>query len=72
MNIAYDAGVMVGGVLVLLVALAALVLVIAAIVSIVQSPRYPTGIKALWVLAVLAFPLIGSLAWFIFGRNSHA
>lgn len=52
--------------------LATLVLVIAAIVSIVNSRGYTTGIKALWVLAVIAFPVLGSLVWFIFGRTSRA
>lgn len=53
------------------VAVAALVLLIAAIVSVVNSHNYPSGIKALWVLAILAFPLLGPIAWFAFGRNSH-
>lgn len=43
---------------------------IAAIVSILNSRAYTSGLKALWVLAVLAFPFLGSLVWFLIGRNS--
>lgn len=51
--------------------LAVVVFAVAAIVSIVNSRGYTAGIKALWVLAVIAFPVVGSLVWFIIGRRSH-
>lgn len=57
MDGAHNAGLMIGAILGLLVVLAA---VVPVIVSIVQSHRYPTGIKALWVLTVLASPILGS------------
>lgn len=59
------------GVVVAVVALAWLALIITAFVSIAQSRSYSSGIKALWVLAVLAFPFLGPLAWFLIGRHSH-
>lgn len=51
--------------------LAVLALMLAAVVSVANSRSYTPGIKALWVLAVLAFPILGSLAWFAIGRHSH-
>lgn len=59
------------GVIGLLFTIAYIALAIAAIVSILNSRSYTSGLKALWILAVLAFPLVGSLVWFIVGRNSH-
>lgn len=47
-----------------------LILVIAAIVSILRSPILAGAGKAVWILLVLCFPLIGSVVWFIWGRNS--
>lgn len=61
-------GVIIGGIF----SLAYIALAIAAIVSILGSSKYTSGLKALWVLGVLAFPFLGSLAWFIVGRNSSA
>lgn len=55
-----------------LLTLAYIALAIAAIVSIINSRSYTSGLKALWVLAVLAFPLVGSLVWFFVGRTSRA
>lgn len=37
-----------------------------AIVKTVQSGA-STGAKVLWILAVLIFPLVGFLAWLLFG-----
>ena len=48
-----------------------IVLFLAAVVSIVNSRSYSAGLKVLWILAVLAFPLLGPLAWFLIGKNSH-
>lgn len=54
-----------------LIGIGYLVLVIAAIISIINSTNYTSGLKALWVLAVLAFPFLGSVIWFVVGRNSR-
>lgn len=45
-----------------------LVLTIGALVSILRS-RLGGGMKFLWVVLVLAAPLLGSLAWFAIGRR---
>ncbi len=46
-----------------------LVLVIWAIVSVVGSSA-STGTKVIWVLALLFLPLLGFIAWLIFGPRS--
>ncbi|MFN2287211.1 MAG: PLDc N-terminal domain-containing protein [Chromatocurvus sp.] len=43
-----------------------LALVIYAIIKTVQSSA-GTGAKVIWTLVLLVLPLIGLLAWFIFG-----
>lgn len=41
-----------------------------AVVSIARN-RTASGLeKAVWVLIVLAFPLVGALLWFVIGRGS--
>jgi hypothetical protein len=40
-----------------------------ALVSILGSGRYSSLGKLLWILAVFAFPFLGSLAWFTIGRK---
>lgn len=47
-----------------------LALFVGALVSISRSTNYNTGGKALWVLVCFAFPLVGPLVWFGFGKNS--
>ncbi|OZD12089.1 MULTISPECIES: PLD nuclease N-terminal domain-containing protein [Nocardiaceae] len=56
--------------LILVIVLGACVLFVAALVSIVRSRSYTSSGKALWVLAVFAFPFLGPLVWFVWGRNS--
>lgn len=46
-----------------------LVLVIWAIVSVIGSTA-STGTKVIWVLALLFLPLLGFIAWLIFGPRS--
>ncbi|MBA2490283.1 MAG: PLD nuclease N-terminal domain-containing protein [Gammaproteobacteria bacterium] len=40
-----------------------------AIVNVVQS-NDSTGIKVVWVVAILLLPLLGFIAWLIFGPRS--
>lgn len=54
-----------------LISIAYVVFAIAAIISILRSTNYTGGLKALWILAVIAFPFLGSLIWFLVGRNSR-
>lgn len=51
--------------------IAYIVLVVAALGSIIGSRNYTPGLKALWALAVFAFPILGSIVWFLVGRDSH-
>lgn len=53
-----------------LISIAYVAFAIAAIISILRSTNYTSGLKALWALAVIAFPFLGSLIWFLVGRNS--
>ncbi|ATL72127.1 PLDc_N domain-containing protein [Nocardia terpenica] len=50
--------------------LAAGVLFIAGVVSVLRSRNYMSGGKAIWILLMLAFPLLGPVTWFIWGRKS--
>ncbi|GAA4022475.1 hypothetical protein GCM10022247_53390 [Allokutzneria multivorans] len=55
----------------LVIGLAALIIYIAALVGIVRSENYAPGGKAIWALAVFAFPFLGPLFWFLWGRSSR-
>lgn len=46
------------------------VLFIAGVVSALRSGNYASGGKAIWILAMLSFPFLGPLVWFIWGRKS--
>ncbi|MCP1335391.1 PLDc N-terminal domain-containing protein [Futiania mangrovi] len=52
-----------------IIGLILLVLNIWAIVSVIQS-RVSTGAKVMWIVAILIFPLLGFIAWLIFGPRS--
>ena len=41
-----------------------------ALIHVVQSPRASTGAKVAWVLAILLLPLLGFIAWLLFGPRS--
>lgn len=59
-------------VIVVLIAVGALVwlgLVIAALVSIVRSERLGTVMKIVWGAIVFFFPFLGTIIWFVVGRN---
>lgn len=52
-----------------MVMLAYLVLIIAALVGIV-SARLTGGMKLVWCVLVFLAPFLGSLLWFVVGRNN--
>ncbi|MFI9506303.1 PLD nuclease N-terminal domain-containing protein [Nocardia sp. NPDC052566] len=52
------------------IALGGIILFVAGLVSALRSRNYATGGKAIWILLMLAFPFLGPLVWFIWGRNS--
>ncbi|RMB77776.1 PLDc_N domain-containing protein [Rhodococcus sp. SBT000017] len=58
------------GTIVLVAALGAVVLFVAALVSIIRSPNYTVAGRAVWIFVVLAFPFLGPLVWFVWGRKS--
>ena len=51
-----------GGISVL--AVLAFVVGIAAIISVLRNPDFPGGSKALWVVVILLFPLLGGAIYF--------
>lgn len=67
-----SAGSAVGLVVAVVVGVALAALFVAAVVSVIRSPRLTTTGKVAWTIAVLVFPLLGPLAWFLAGRRSSA
>lgn len=58
--------------IVLLIGVLGSVLFVAAVVSIARTP-YSSGIaQAVWILIVLAFPVLGPVLWFLVGKGSAA
>jgi len=51
------------------IGVALFVLFIAALVSVLRSRVLTGGGKVLWILVVFAFPFLGPLGWFIWGRK---
>jgi bacteriorhodopsin len=51
------------------VGLVALVLIVVTLVSLFRNPRISVGEKAVWVVAVIIFPLLGSLVYFTVRRD---
>lgn len=49
-------------------ALAILILIIVALVSIAGNDRLTGGGKAVWAVVIIAFPLLGSVGWFFWGK----
>ncbi|MFB8280898.1 PLD nuclease N-terminal domain-containing protein [Nocardia colli] len=67
---AETAGSIAFGVFAVAVAIGAIALFIAGVVSALRSSNYAAAGKAIWVLLMLAFPFLGPVVWFIWGRNS--
>ncbi|MDT4990632.1 MAG: Phospholipase D-nuclease N-terminal [Actinoplanes sp.] len=62
-----------GGTVVLVVlalAVAYLPLVVAGLISVLTSGQN-VGMKVMWIVLILAAPLIGSIVWFLAGRTYH-
>jgi len=55
----------------IVVAAAYVAFILAALWSIFSSRRLTGAGRLLWVLVVVAFPLLGSLAWFVWGRDAR-
>lgn len=56
-----------GGAVLIAVLAAYVVLAISAMVSVLRAPQ-PCGMKIVWFCVVWAAPLLGSIAWFAFGK----
>jgi len=52
--------------------IAQIVLFIAGVISAVRSSRLTTTGRLVWIGAMLVFPLLGPLAWFVYGRRANA
>ncbi|MCK2241933.1 MULTISPECIES: PLDc N-terminal domain-containing protein [unclassified Crossiella] len=48
-----------------------LLLFLFALISILRSQRLTGGGKFLWIVVALAYPFLGSLGWFIFGKSAQ-
>lgn len=57
----------VGGIVGLLYVL----LFLCALVSILRNQRLTGGGKFLWIVVALAYPFLGSLGWFVFGKSAQ-
>ena len=51
------------------IGLAALVLIIVTLVSVFRNPDVSGGEKAVWVVATIVFPFLGSLVYFTVRRG---
>jgi hypothetical protein len=52
-----------------LVGVVAVVLIVVTLVSVFRNPRISGGEKAVWVVATICFPLLGSLVYFTVRRD---
>ncbi|TDK28228.1 PLDc_N domain-containing protein [Arthrobacter crusticola] len=50
----------------------AVAIVVVALISIARSRHLTRTAQAVWVLMVLAFPILGPASWFVVGRRSAA
>ncbi|TVQ30519.1 MAG: hypothetical protein EA376_12810 [Phycisphaeraceae bacterium] len=51
-----------------IVSLLVLVIAVLAIINVLQSSK-PTEMKALWVIVIIVFPLVGAIVYFLVGRE---
>lgn len=66
-----DAGDIAVAVIAGVLGLAQIILWIAAAISIVRNDRLTGGGKFLWFVVIIAFPFLGCLGWFFFGRTAQ-
>lgn len=48
-----------------------LALAITALIHVIRHPKYRFGNKAIWILVVLLFQIIGPIIYFVFGRGEE-
>lgn len=44
-------------------------LMVTALISVLKSKKFRFGTKALWVIVVVIFQIIGPVIYFVFGRS---
>ncbi|MFD1431429.1 PLDc N-terminal domain-containing protein [Lacticaseibacillus yichunensis] len=47
-------------------------LMLTAVVHVLRHPHYRFGNKALWLVIVILFQLVGPVVYFVFGRGEKA
>lgn len=48
--------------------IAVLAFIVIALVQVGREPNLPLPLRLLWVVAIIAFPVVGSLVWFGLGK----
>lgn len=48
-----------------------LVLALTALIHVLRHPHYKFGNKAVWIIVVLFFQIIGPVIYFVFGRGEE-
>lgn len=48
-----------------------LVLALTALIHVLRHPHYKFGNKAVWIVVVLFFQIIGPVIYFVFGRGEE-
>jgi Phospholipase_D-nuclease N-terminal len=66
-----DAGDVVVVVIGTILGLLQIILWIVAAISILRGDRYTGGGKFLWFIVIIAFPFLGCIGWFVFGRSAQ-
>ncbi|WP_395639466.1 PLDc N-terminal domain-containing protein [Pseudolysinimonas sp.] len=55
----------------IVVVVAYVALFLAALWSVTGSTRLSTSGRVLWVVVLFAFPFLGTIAWFVWGRHAR-
>jgi hypothetical protein len=48
-----------------------LILVLVALSHVLRHPHYRFGSKAMWIVVILVFNLLGAIFYFVFGRGEE-
>lgn len=48
-----------------------LILMLTALVHVLRHPHYRIGNKAVWIIVVVFFQIIGPIVYFVFGRGEE-
>lgn len=42
--------------------------IVIAVVQVIREPRLSLALRLFWVVVIIAFPIVGTLVWFAFGK----